>query len=286
MKHYTRFRAYQLGEKGSSFSLSVDQYFILIEARYNDVNKQHIKNEMRLSGVSHIDVLHITSWDEDHCKSTELEDIIQDLQPSVIECPGYCPHTITGLRSLSIITNSGCQVIRVNPILVRNQTFNRLFGHDLFFGPNNIADGTSSNNKSTIKLFRIGSFQVLSLGDCEDETIANRLMQNEIIANEVDVLILAHHGADNGFTSTDFLKTVNPKVAICACDWDNMYSHPAPAVRSMLSNLNIKYYSTKSGDIIAQSIDKFKFKVSNYISNSEKKESVEEFSNKTFYTND
>ena len=179
MKHYTRFRAYQLGEKGSSFSLSVDQYFILIEARYNDVNKQHIKNEMRLSGVSHIDVLHITSWDEDHCKSTELEDIIQDLQPSVIECPGYCPHTITGLRSLSIITNSGCQVIRVNPILVRNQTFNRLFGHDLFFGPNNIADGTSSNNKSTIKLFRIGSFQVLSLGDCEDETIANRLVTTQ-----------------------------------------------------------------------------------------------------------
>lgn len=286
MKHYTRFRAYQLGEKGASFSLSVDQYFILVEARYNEVNKQHIKYEMRLSGVDHIDVLHITSWDEDHCKSTELEDIINDLKPLVIECPGYCPHTITGLRSLSIITNSSCQVIRVNPTLVRNQTFTRLLGYDLFFGPDNIADGTSSNNKSTIKLFRVGSFQILSLGDCEDETIAGRLMQNDIIANEVDVLILAHHGADNGFTSTDFLKTVNPKVAICACDWDNMYSHPAPSVRSMLTNLNIKYYSTKAGDIIAQSIDKYKYKVSNYISNNEKKESVEVFSNKTFYTLD
>ena len=187
---------------------------------------------------------------------------------------------------LTIITNSGSHVIRITPTLVRNQTFTRLFGHDLFFGPDNIADGTSSNNKSTIKFFRVGSFQVLSLGDCEDETIANRLMQNEIIANEVDVLILAHHGADNGFTTTDFLRAVNPKVAICACDWDNMYSHPSQAVRSMLSNLNIKYYSTKAGDIIAQSIDKYKFKVSNYISNNEKKESVEVFSNKTFYTVD
>jgi len=286
MKHNTRFRAYQLGEKGASFSLSVDQYFILIEARYNNVNKQHIKNEMRLSGVSHIDVLHITSWDEDHCKSTELEDIVKELKPSFIECPGYSPHTITGLRSLSIITNSNSKVISVTPTLIKNQVFTRLFGHDLFFGPNDISDNTSSNNKSTIKLFRIGSFQVLSLGDCEDEAIANELMQNDVIAKEVDVLILAHHGADNGFTSTDFLKTVNPKVAICACDWDNMYSHPAPEVRSMLSNLNIKYYSTKAGDIIIQSVDKYNFKVSNYISNSEKKESVEVFSNKTFYTND
>ena len=80
MKHYTRFRAYQLGEKGASFSISVDQYFILIEARYNSVNKPHVIYEMELSGVAHIDVLHITSWDEDHCKSTELEDIIKELK--------------------------------------------------------------------------------------------------------------------------------------------------------------------------------------------------------------
>ena len=72
-------------------------------------------------------------------------------------------------------------------------------------------------------------------------------------------------------------------MAICACDWDNMYSHPASTVLSMLSNLNIKYYSTKTGDISAQSVDKFQFKVSNYITNNEKKESVEVFTNKTFY---
>lgn len=283
MKHYTRFRAYQLGEKGASFSLSVDQYFVLIEARYNEINKPHIKFEMEQSGVSRINVLHITSWDDDHCKSTELEDIIKDLKPYVIECPGYAPHTITGFRALSIIKKSNSQIIYVNPTLVKNQNFIRLCGQDLFFGPKDISSEINSNNKSSIKLFRIGSFQVLSLGDCEDEAIANELMKNDIIANEVDVLILAHHGADNGFTSTDFLKTINPKVAICACDWDNMYSHPAPTVRSMLSNLNIKYYSTKSGDIIAQSVDKFQFKVSNYITNNEKKESVEVFTNKTFY---
>lgn len=286
MKHYTRFRAYQLGEKGASFSISVDQYFVLIEARYNSVNKSHIIYEMGLSGVAHIDVLHITSWDEDHCKSTELEDIIKELKPSIIECPGYAPHTITGLRSLSIILNSGCKVVRVTPSIVKDQFFTRLVGRDLFFGPTNIENGTTSNNMSVIKLFRIGSFQVLSLGDCEDSDIAEKLMKEEIVTKEIDILILAHHGADNGFTTTDFLKAVNPRVAICACDRDNMYSHPSDKVRSMLSNLGIKYYSTKSGDIIAQSIDKYNFKISNYITNNEKKDSVETFMNKTFYTQD
>lgn len=286
MKHYTRFRAYQLGEKGASFSISVDQYFILIEARYNSVNKPHVIYEMEQSGVAHIDVLHITSWDEDHCKSTELEDIIKGLKPSIIECPGYAPHTITGFRSLSIILNSGCKVVRVTPSVVQSQFFTRLVGRDLFFGPINIEKGTTSNNMSVIKLFRIGSFQVLSLGDCEDSDIADELVKNEVITKEVDILILAHHGADNGFTTTDFLKAVNPRVAICACDWDNMYSHPSDKVRSMLSNLGIKYYSTKAGDIIVQSIDKYNFKISNYITNNEKKDSVETFTNKTFYIQD
>lgn len=286
MTHYTRFRAHQLGEKGASFSISVDQYFVLIEARYNSVNKSHIIYEMGLSGVAHINVLHITSWDEDHCKSTELEDIIKELKPSIIECPGYDPHTITGIRSLSIILNSGCKVVRITPSVVQSQFFTRLVGRDLFFGPINIKKGTTSNNMSVIKLFRIGSFQVLSLGDCEDSDIAERLVEEEIITKEVDVLILAHHGADNGFTTADFLKALNPRVAICACDWDNMYSHPSDKVRSMLSNLGIKYYSTKAGDIIAQSVDKYKFKVSNYITNNEKKDSVETFTNKTYYTQD
>lgn len=80
------------------------------------------------------------------------------------------------------------------------------------------------------------------------------------------------------------MKAVNPKVAICACDWDNMYSHPSPAVRSMLSNLNIKYYSTKAGDIIAQSIDKYNFKVSNYISNNEKKNLLKFFKQNVLYS--
>lgn len=286
MKHYTRFRAYQLGEKGASFSISVDQYFILIEARYNSVSKPHVIYEMGLSGVAHIDVLHITSWDEDHCKPTELEDIIRELGPSVIECPGYAPHTITGLMSLSLILKSGCKVVRVTPSIVKNQIFSRLVGRDLFYGPINIEEGSTSNNMSVIKLFRIGSFQVLSLGDCEDSDIADELVKNEVITKEVDILILAHHGADNEFTTTDFLKAVNPRVAICACDWDNMYSHPSDKVRSMLSNLGIKYYSTKTGDIIVQSIDKYNFKISNYITNNEKKDSVETFMNKTFYIQD
>jgi competence protein ComEC len=282
-KHYTRFRAYQLGEKGASFSLSVDNYFVLIEARYNNVNKEHIKWEMQLAGVTSIDVLHITSWDEDHCKLNELNDILTELRPRRIEYPGYMPHTDNGRACLLQISSYGAAHVKITPELVKGQEFTRLCGRDLFFGPLDVSDSINSNDKSTIKLFRIGSFQILSLGDCESEDIANKLITSGIIINEVDLLILAHHGANNGFTSIDFLRAVNPRIAICACDWDNQYDHPDATVRSMLSYLNIPLITTKAGDVIAQSIDKYSFKVSNYISSNEKKESVKEFRNKTWF---
>lgn len=286
MKHYTRFRAYQLGEKGASFSLSVDKQFTLIEARYNEVNKLHIKWEMKLLGISTIGLLHITSWDEDHCKLSELNNILTDLKPSRIECPAYKPHTENGKRCLTKIQSSGAEVIRVYPYVVKNQSFNRLKGEDLFYGPLDINEEIESNDKSIIKLFRVGSFQILSLGDCENAEIAKYLISKEIICNEVDILILAHHGANNGFTSTEFLIAVNPLIAICACDWGNQYDHPDASVRSMLSNLSIPLLTTKAGDIIAQSIDKHSFKIANYISNNEKKDSVRTFKNKTYYIND
>ena len=48
MDKVTRFRAYHLGVKGASFSLSVDNDFTLIEARLNDSNFKNVINEMRI----------------------------------------------------------------------------------------------------------------------------------------------------------------------------------------------------------------------------------------------
>ena len=103
LKKTTRFRAYQLGNAGSSFSYFSENKFTLIEARYNEFNAQSIKSEMKVCGVTEISTLHITSWDQDHCVPSQLEEIIEQLRPSRIEYPGYSPHTESGKSSLSII---------------------------------------------------------------------------------------------------------------------------------------------------------------------------------------
>ena len=168
--------------------------------------------------------------------------------------------------------------------VVKNDDRTPLIGKDVFYNP--MQNGDKSNDNSLVKLFRVGSFQVLSLGDCEDSAIANRLMENDILKGEVDIMILAHHGADNGFTTKEFLEAIRPKVCVCSSDYGIKYDHPRDIIRQRCLSLGIPLFTTKRGDIIAQTIDAKHFKVSNYVSNNEAKDTVLSFSNKTWYISD
>lgn len=255
----TRFRAYKLGSAGSSFSYFDGNNFTLIESRYNDVNMDSIREEMAICGVTKIDNLHITSWDKDHCSTSDLERILDDLKPTYIECPGYEPHTEIGTVSLNMLNKkkkSGCVAVkRVTPDFISSLNKAKSYGYnDILYHPKKIIeDEKSANDNSTIKLFRSGCFNVLSLGDVECPSIASALLRKPSIKNEVDIMILAHHGADNGFTSNKFVRLVKPKITIASTNRDNMYGHPKPAVRSLLSRHNIKCLTTKNGDVVVES---------------------------------
>lgn len=286
MQHYTRFRSYQFGDCGASFSFSVNNHFTLIEARYNAYNKSHILWELKRCHLSCIDVLHITSWDDDHCRAMELESLLQDLRPRMIEYPAYNHETANAQASIAIINqyNEGEKKC-ITPQVVKDCPKIRLYGQDVLYNSLYQYYGTS-NDKSIVKLFRKGSFTVLSLGDCESSDIRDRLMKDAILQNEVDVLILAHHGADNGFTTNEFLRTINPKVAVCASDYGNKYGHPDQVILNRLRDCGISYFSTKTGDVIAQTIDRYNFRVSNYGADNTELIDSKIFKNKTYFVNE
>jgi competence protein ComEC len=105
-----------------------------------------------------------------------------------------------------------------------------------------------------VKLFRGGCFNVLSLGDVEDSKIGARLRRCRILTSETDVMILAHHGADNGFTTKNFLRHIDPSVAVCSSNFDNQYDHPRQEIRDLLHEEGIRLMTTKTGDVIIWSI--------------------------------
>ncbi len=280
---HTRFRAYQLGTEGSSFSYAADGIFTLIEARMTDINKPKILEELAIFGKRYIDVLHITSWDKDHCSSNELDEILNLLQPATIEYPGYHPHTDNGIDCLNQIieyeyaTESGgngapIKTTSMTPQYISSlNSIKKLRYSNVICWPHAI-DDTIPNNNSTVEIFRYGAFNVASLGDVESENIASYLRRRIVFDREVDIMILAHHGADCPTNSKRFFEETRPKIVVCSSNYDNQYEHPRSVVRQHLHELGIPICTTKTGDIIIESAENNPayFSVDNLCANSSK----------------
>ena len=272
----TRFRAYQLGTAGSSFSYYANNHFTLIEARLTEVNKRSVVEEMQICGVQSVSTLHITSWDTDHCSPNEIDELLYLLKPEKIECPGYLPHTQAAatckqkIEAYQARSNRPVEVKVISPEYIKGLSAAGQLGYrDVLYHPKFI-DADCDNNNSTVKLLRRGSFNVLSLGDVESENLSAHLRRDKYLARETDVLILAHHGADNGFTNRKFLRCLSPRVAICSSNYDNQFNHPKPEIRQLLSSERIRLFTTKTGDVLIESFGREHddFQVTNLIKGS------------------
>ena len=242
----TRFRAYQLGSSGSSFSYYAGGHFTQLEGRLTELSRLSLVAEMKQCSVAVADLLHITSWDEDHCSANELGDLLDLIVPKKIECPGYEPQSDNGKKARRIIeafrasrqsTNRAVKIQAVTPEYIDGLgNAEAVAFNDVFYNPRFI-DPDCMNNNSTVKFFRGGSFNVLSLGDVENQNISAQLRRSPYLKRETDIMILAHHGADNGFTNKKFLERIDPKLAICSSDYGNQYEHPKEEIRNLLHEL-------------------------------------------------
>lgn len=258
----------------------------MIEARLDEKNELRIYQELKSCHKESIDVLHITSWDQDHCSPSQLEKILQQFEPNKIEYPGYVPKTESGKRSLEIILGYKKRKIRdvVNVVSYTPEYIDSLnkaknYGYnDIVYWPKAI-DTECANNNSTIKQFRSGCFNVLSLGDVESSQISSLIRRSKTIYSEVDVMIMAHHGADNGFTTSSFLKNVKPTIAVASSNYDNQFEHPKQAIRDLLHKHDIKLFTTKTGDVLVESLKNHTghYLVTNFKTNSSDVSSQYEF---------
>jgi competence protein ComEC len=274
----TRFRAYQLDRAGSSYSYFADGKFTLIEAMATESSTPTLLAELAACGKMYLDTLHITSWDSDHCNEQSLDWILRNLQPGKVEYPGYEPHTdcaracqalIRGYHGKPTPSGSSSRIQRIDPAYINSLGWAEQLGYrDIFYHPRQVVE--KSNDNSTIKFFRTGMFNVLSLGDVESTNIGSMLRMCKTLCAETDVMILAHHGSANGVTTKPFLERIRPSVAVCTSNYGNQYEHPSKEVSNLLHDMQIRKFTTKTGDVLIQSIAPHfsHFRVSNLITNS------------------
>ncbi len=101
-----------------------------------------------------------------------------------------------------------------------------------FLGPADDVSDANLNNRSLITLFRAGDQDILFMGDAESPAEQSLLAHHPLLT--CDVLKVGHHGAATS-SSEEFLRAVQPSVAVISCGVDNDYGHPSDQTLQNLS---------------------------------------------------
>ena len=114
-------------------------------------------------------------------------------------------------------------------------------------------DENNLNNCSLVFRIEVNEFGFIFMGDAETP-IETEIINSKREINS-NVIKIGHHGANNA-TSENFIKTVNPDIAIIYVGKDNSYGHPTSAVLDRLIKYNADIYRTDiHGDIVVTLTD-------------------------------
>ncbi|MDE6387663.1 MAG: DNA internalization-related competence protein ComEC/Rec2 [Lachnospiraceae bacterium] len=131
---------------------------------------------------------------------------------------------------------------------------------------------TDINAYSTVLYLTYGNFTALFTGDLEGEGERKVLeeIENELESDtenkmvDITLLKVAHHGSKNS-TKDDFLRLVNPKIALISSGRNNSYGHPHKELIERLKSCGSLIYRTQESGAVTVSVKSGKVRVEEYL---------------------
>jgi beta-lactamase superfamily II metal-dependent hydrolase len=197
-----------------SYAITSTNRHILIDAGHNSTTNWRPSTYLPLQGVSHIDQLIITNFDEDH--ASDLHNVISRMTVgTLVKNPSV---TAEELRQLKEIGGIGRGIDALADMMAR---YTAPVTNTIDYGdfklrhfwnryPNEFDD---ENNLSLVSIIESNGVRICYPGDMEVagwENLLNQKSFREAIG-EVDILIASHHGRRNGCSERLFRETgLNP----------------------------------------------------------------------------
>lgn len=212
---------------------------ILIDGGVPGAGKKVI-SYLKKQDIEEIDLLIATHPDYDHIGG--LVKVMKEIDVKMLMDPGKFYLTHTYAKYASEIRKQGIPKRTVKA------------GHTIHIDPSlkiqvlNANEKGKSNNEASIVL-KV-TFDEMDFLFMSDVTIEQEKIMMEQFDVESEFIKVAHHGSDTS-SSLDFLRKVNPDIAILTFSVDNDYGHPVERVVENLDRVDSLVYSTASyGDIV------------------------------------
>ena len=225
--------------QGNAVLIKSNDKTLLIDGG-NRSNSSYYDNFIKNKNVKKIDYMIASHYDEDHIAG--LISILENYEVSNVLCPNYKKDTKIYKSFKKSLKKSNANIVYPK----KGDEFNISDANIQILWPNEYKKGVDNDNSIVVKL-RYGNMSFLFPAD------ASTNVEDQLIYSgfnlKSDVLMLGHHGSKYS-TSKQFLKEVDPKLAVISVGKNNRYGHPSSRVLKILNDKNIKILRTdKDGDI-------------------------------------
>ncbi len=230
--------------QGDSELIQVNGINMLIDAGTNAGANDLVK-DLKNRGIKTIDIAIATHPHEDHIGG--MDEVLENFDVKSFYAPKVAHTTKTYENMLNAVKNEGLKIQQIKE------------GTKIDLGKDTEVQVYSPvksqyeelNNYSPVMKISYGQNSFMFTGDAE--SLVEKEILNENKDLKADVLKLGHHGSHSS-TSEEFLKAVNPSIAIVSCAKDNKYGHPHKETMSNLKKAGITVYETfRDGDITINS---------------------------------
>jgi len=174
-------------------------------------------------GIYHIDYMILTHSDNDHIE--EAQNVIDHIDTSHLVLNPYNNYPIQHDKIIKAHSNDHfkCGNLDIN-----------------FFGP--LKEYEDTNNNSLVFQIHLGKSTFLFTGDIEQEAEMDLVSQYGHLLKS-DIIKIPHHGS-NTSSSNDFIKFVNPEIALISVGQNNRYGFPDLEVINRLMSTHTEIYRT------------------------------------------
>ncbi len=191
-----------------------------------DVDVYRIVPFLKYRGISRLDAVFVTHPDSDH--ENGIRGMLENYEENGIEIGMLVLPDVAGeSKNETYLTLAALAESKGVPVHLIHAG-ERMESGALSFLCLHPAAGYANedtNAYSTVLYLRCGQFSALFTGDLEGEGEELVTQRMEGLTEGADLLKVAHHGSGNS-TFEEFLRAVNPGIAVISAGRDNVYGHP------------------------------------------------------------
>ena len=230
--------------QGDCILIQVNNKNLLIDSGPSS-NRKDLLNYLEKLDIKKFDYIIATHPHEDHIGN--MDTIIKRYNIGSFYSPKVITSSTTFENMISALVDKNLK-INVLKKGVKGIDLGKNTEIEVFSPLENISSDNLNDYSPIIKItFLDNSF--LFTGDAEISTEDTVLSENNNL--NCDILKVGHHGSSTS-TSTDFLISTNPSVAIISVGKNNSYGHPTSETLSLLNSYNIRTIRTDiNGTVIA-----------------------------------